>query len=300
MDTGEVPSESLEDIAFLARSENRLQVLAALTATVTPPGKETPSYARRELAGLTGTSRTTLGRILSEFEERGWAQRNTEGEYEATPRGQHVAVEFEPLVHSVEAIRDLGEAVALLPITELSMGPTNDLSVGLHHFANATVSYPDGYDPTFFGRYFADLVEGASSLYWIDYVATPEKMLQAVVEELHVGDLTGEGVFPTFLVDHFKENPGVGPRRRDIEADGMRIFEYDGHIPCNLFVVDDTVLIENSQVDTLPDSTIIESQNETVRAWARAVIDRYIEASERVQPDDFPGTPENTSRGDSG
>lgn len=290
----EVPSEALADVVWLARSENRLLVLAVLTSTVTAPGKETPSYARRELAGLTGTSRTTLGRILSELEERGWAKRNTDGEYEATSRGQHVAAAFEPVVNSVAAIRHLGDAVALLPATELAVGPTDEIEIDLRHFADATVNYPDGYDPTFFGRYFGDLVEGATSLHWIDYVATPEKMMDATAAELHDGDLSGAGVFPTFLVEHFRENPGVGPRRQDLAVEGMAVFEYEGHIPCNLFVIDDTVLIENSQVDECPDSTVIETRNETVRAWAMSVIERYIEASRQVDPEELPVGPERT------
>lgn len=297
MEDPENSNEALADVAWLARSENRLAVLTALTSPATAPGTETPAYPRRELAGLTETSRTTLGRILSDLEERGWAKRNTDGEYEATPRGQHVATTFKPMVDSMAAIRHLGDAVALLPVTELAAGPTDGIEIGLRHFTDASVSYPDGYDPTFFGRYFADLVEGAESVHWIDYVATPEKMMEATAAEIHAGDLTGAGVFPKFLIEHFSENPGVGPRRQDLAAEGMSVYEYDGHIPCNLFVVDDTVLIENSQVDECPDSTVIETRDETVRAWAMAVIERYIEAARPVDPEELPEGPERSGEG---
>lgn len=56
-----VPIEALEDIAYLLRSPNRVRILDALTRD---------PYSRRELGEQTGTSRTTLDRIVNELEER--------------------------------------------------------------------------------------------------------------------------------------------------------------------------------------------------------------------------------------
>ncbi|MEF8901808.1 MAG: helix-turn-helix domain-containing protein [Halovenus sp.] len=284
---GDVPDDALDDIAYLARSENRVRVLRALTETATKPGHQTPGYDRRDLADATGASRTTLGRILTEFEERGWAERNTSGEYVATPRGEHVAAAFDPFARSMETIRDLGDAVAVLPTGELSLGPDEEIPIGVHHFEDATVRRPESYDPTFFGRYFADLVADAEEIYSVDYVATPEKMMAAIEDELYSSGLVTKTVFAETLISHFRDHPGVGPNPEHLEFDGVEIYRYDGHVPCNVFVVDGTVLLENSQVEEIPDGTIIESRDDVVREWAIAVIERYVAASERVHPEDL-------------
>lgn len=284
---GDIPGDALDDVAYLARSENRVRVLRALTETVTKPGQQTPGYDRRGLADATGASRTTLGRVLSEFQDRGWAERNADGEYVATPQGEHVAAAFDPFVRSMETIRDLGDAVAALPTGELSLGPDGDIPIGVHHFEDATIRQPESYDPTFFGRYFADLVADADEVYSVDYVATPEKMMAALEEELYSSGFVTKTVFAETLISHFRDHPGVGPNPEHLEFDGVEIYRYDGHVPCNVFVVDDTVLIENSQVTGLPDGTIIESRDEVVREWAIGVVERYVDASERVRPADL-------------
>lgn len=88
-DPDAVPRGVLESIAFLARSHNRVALLATLST-----GACTPS----ELHGSTGVARTTVGRIVNEFEERGWAQRTSDGTYVTTPAGDQVADEFHCLV----------------------------------------------------------------------------------------------------------------------------------------------------------------------------------------------------------
>lgn len=284
---GDDPDGPLEDIAYLARSANRIAVLEALTSQVTPPGKSKRGYTRRDLADRTETSRTTLGRILTEFEERGWAVRSNEGGYIATPIGEHVAAEFEPLVNSMDTLGELGEAAAIVPSSELTGEMIGVPSISIRDFSDATVRKPDSFDPTFFGRYFAEIVRGAHSVSSMVYIATPQNMLTAVEEELQKGDLMVESVFSSSVTDHILENPGVGPRQEHAKHQNVDMYRYSGHIPCNLFVVDDIVLLENSQVDSVPDGTTIETQGESVREWALAVIEGYIEESERITPDEF-------------
>lgn len=286
-DIPEEPVAALEDIAYLARSENRLHVLETLTAMITPPGQPTPGYSRRQLADMTGTSRTTLGRVLTEFQDRGWARRNTDGEYVATPIGEHVAAEFTPLVRSMEALRGLGETAAIIPRSALS-GPTVEApAVSIREFSDGTVREPNSYDPTFFGRYFADLVDGAQSVLSMVYVATPQTMLTAFEDELHEGDVHIRATFSSSVTDHILANPEVGPRREHAAHERVEIYRYRDHIPCNLFVIDETVLLENSQVEGVQDGTVIETDNAAVREWAVAVIEHYIEHSELILPEDF-------------
>jgi len=57
----------LEEIEFLARSQNRVAVLRLLA---------TESHTRRSLAAATGASQATLGRIPEDFTDRSWVRRD--------------------------------------------------------------------------------------------------------------------------------------------------------------------------------------------------------------------------------
>lgn len=172
-DTDET-TEALEHIAFLSRSDNRVDVLEALTETMTAPGQDTPGYEPRELQDITGASEATLSRILTGFEDRGWARRNTEGEYIATPLGQHVAVQFEPLVSSLESMANVGAAMALIPPTELSIGTSSEI-YSLSAFEDVTVHRPSVYDPTPLADYTVELIRNTTTWYVLAWLPMDEQ-----------------------------------------------------------------------------------------------------------------------------
>ena len=87
-----IPAEALKEVAYLSRSANRVEILQTLTRG---------SHTRRDLTELTGASRTTLDRIVNELEERGWARRTDDGDYTATPAGDHLMAQLLPFVESV-------------------------------------------------------------------------------------------------------------------------------------------------------------------------------------------------------
>jgi DNA-binding IclR family transcriptional regulator len=63
-----VPADALADVDYLSRSDNRVTLLDALAEG---------AATRRALAEETGVSRATLDRIVTEFEERDWAERTS-------------------------------------------------------------------------------------------------------------------------------------------------------------------------------------------------------------------------------
>ena len=87
-----IPAEALKEVAYLSRSANRVEILQTLTRE---------SHTRRDLTELTGASRTTLDRIVNELEDRGWARRTDDGDYTATPAGDHLMAQLLPFVESV-------------------------------------------------------------------------------------------------------------------------------------------------------------------------------------------------------
>lgn len=289
MDTGEVPSGSLEDIAYLARSENRLQVLAALTTRIPPPGKEPPSYDKRDLAGLTGTSRTTLGRILTEFEDRKWVRRTIDGEYVATPQGKHMAVQFEQLLGSVGTIQELDEAMANFPASDLSIGGT-DAVYGIQDFDEVTIHRPGAYDPKTLGQVLGERTRASATHYSLAFAAPVKPYVDAFVEKTESdGWEANELVYSERLIDWYGPNtrPTRTQARNILETTNIRLFGYEGHMPCQLFIFDETVIIDNSQATNVDVGTFVESRNPTVRAWAVDLFNRYKENSTEVTPEDL-------------
>lgn len=265
-----IPDGALEDIAYLSRSENRLLVLTALTAG---------PYTRRELAEVTGVSRATLGRIVNEFEERNWAERTVDGDYEVTPTGHHIATQFTPFAESIEAVRRLGEAVEWLP--------TDELSIGLHHFSDAFVKRPDHEDPMEIIDYFTDQIRDASEIRVLTHFAPPGPFAKSMRDGFATGRLNGTFVLTGELVDYLRTRSARRERwRANIEA-GADVYRYEGDIPCNVLVIDDTVFIKSSRPDSVKLSYAepIVSKNEIVRAWADDLIETYRnEAAHVVEP----------------
>lgn len=261
------PPGALQDIAFLSRSPNRVIILDALTRG---------PVSRRDLADETETSRTTLDRIVNELEERDWAKRTTEGDYVATPVGVHLMEQVRPFVDSVEAVRRLGETVAWLPADEMN--------IGLHHFSDAVVLRPEQDDPMETVDYFTDLIRETTEFRVLTHLAPPTPLAQAMRDRIAAGRLTAEYVLTASLLDYLRERPERRQRWRAIVEGGSTVFQTQGPIPCNLWIFDDTVLVKKSGPGPIEDSygVPIQSENETVRAWAHDLIDRNRDVATRV------------------
>lgn len=120
---------AVDDLAFLTRSEHRIDALSALT--------ERPQ-SRADLRVVTEASSATVGRILRGFEERNWIVRDGY-QYELTPLGVFVAEEFLRLIERMETERKLRRVTQWLPTERIDFDPTS--------FVDATVSVPEPGDP---------------------------------------------------------------------------------------------------------------------------------------------------------
>lgn len=255
-----IPIEALEDIEYLSRSPNRVIILDTLTKG---------PYSRRDLAELTDISRTTLDRIVNELEERGWVQRTNDGNYVGTPMGTHLMAQVRPFIDSVKAIRRLDEAVAWLPADELS--------IGLHHFSDASVLRPEQDDPMETVDYFTDLIRETTEFRVLTHLAPPGPLARAMRDRITAGRLNAEYVLTDELIEYLHDQPERRERWRNILEGGGDVVRVQGPIPCNLWIFDDNVLIKKSGPEPIEDSygVPIQSENETVRSWAHDVIDSY-------------------------
>jgi len=266
----EVPDEVLEDIAYLVRSKHRVQILDLLTGA---------SFSRGEVKERTEIARTTIDRIINEFEERGWAKRTTDGGYRATPTGEQVVSEFEPFVTSMDAIRNLGDLAAWLP--------TDDVPIELRHFRDATVRRPDPTDPTSTVSYLTALVREATEFHCIVGVAPPVAFEKSMRDRVVSGELTTEHVITDEEYRYLLEHRDRLSRWREYVTAGANLYRHDGAVPCNLFVFDDTVIIAHSQGEIGAPLVGIESLNKTVRSWALEVIREYKTNAEQLDADSF-------------
>lgn len=261
-----------EDIAYLARSPNRVRILSCLA--------ERP-HTRRAVKEASGATRTTVDRIVNELEDRGWVERTTDGNYAATTVGSHLVEELTPFVHSVKAIQELGSAVDWLPLDELG--------AGLHKFSDATVRHPDRGDPVDTIDYMTGLVREASELRALTHLVPPESFLRVTRDAVVAGELRLEGVVPTAHVGPYVETQTRRERWRAILEAGGELHLCDGPLPCNMWVIDETVLIKRNDPGRIEDSygVPIVTTNETVRDAAHDLIDRYRDGGTRVDTDAF-------------
>lgn len=273
----EFPEDAMEDVAYLSRSGSRIRILDALT---------TDPCTRGELTETTGIARTTVGRIINELEERGWARRTTDGEYETTPTGSYIFSEFTPFVESVRAIRNLGDLTAWLP--------TDEVPIDLRHFTDATVRRPDPADPMSTISDFNARLDGVSEFQCLVGIAPPVPFERAMVDGVENRGLDTKHVITDEELNYLLEHPDRLTRWRAYLRAGANVYRYDGQIPCNLFVFDDTLIISNSKSDVGETHVGIESENREILSWAREVIDGYCRDAEALDGTVFTTDPGGT------
>jgi predicted transcriptional regulator len=264
---GEGRDEPMEDIAYLARSSNRVRLLETLAAG---------AYSRRDLVDRTGIAPATISRIVNEFEDREWAERTSDGIYTATATGSLIVAEFAPLVDAMDTIRTLGEAATWIP--------TEELSIGIEQFEDAEVRRSPPNAPTSMIDYLAECFREASVARNMTFLDAPAQVVDAMVTAVDEGRLTVEVIFAGGLVDFLLDRGEPPEWSRHVDA-GISVYRYDDHIPCHLFLFDDRVLIMN---DRPPGGGgFVESEDETVLAAANDLFEGYRDDAEPVEADVF-------------
>ena len=262
----EIPTGAIDDIAYLGRSENRLRLLSAVAEE---------SATRSLLVDRTGVASTTVGRILNELQGRNWVERTHEGEYDATPTGQAVVWVFTPLVDALDTVDRLGDAVEVLPMDELE--------IEFHHFSDATVVEPSPNAPFEIVERMTELVRDASAFRVLTFLDPPPPVGEVMEKGVLQDRLTAEHVLAGGLVEYLRKRKKEPPRWRQYIEAGAIVYSYDGHIPCNLFMMDETVLIMSDRPKG--GGVAIESENETVRSALTALFEDYRDSSELVEAD---------------
>jgi predicted transcriptional regulator len=258
---------ALEEIEFLALSPNRVETLRLLADS---------AHTRRELVEATGASQPTLGRILSDFEERSWVARDG-SDYRATVTGRLVSRGFDDLLDVLAADAELRPVVEWLP------GET--ITFDLRHLTDATITTPSRVRPSAPVERAVDLLSDADSVQVASY-ALNEGSLDAIADRTTAGEQTFRGVVSAEAVDAIADDSQLRGRLRSLlaaERAEMRVVAEsipvaatvaDGVV--HLFLRDDSGILRAS----------LDVGNPEVRAWADDLFDRYWRVGDPLTADD--------------
>lgn len=261
---------ALEDISFLARSENRVRVLRAIAER---------TRTRHELKEDLAIARTTFGRVINEFESRGLI-RATEDGYTTTPAADAILSKFDPLLETVEGIQNLGEAIEWLP------PPAHSLD--FRHLRDATVTTSSVENPAEPFDRGLQLIRDADKYLGLTSTAIPS-YVDALIDGHVRGGLNFDGVIEASFLDTLQGNPDRAAQWQKI-ADAELTWVYDGRIPINLHIVDEIVLVwlGERREDGLDIKGLLECEHPAVLSWAESLYDDYRSAAEPLEASMLP------------
>jgi len=260
--------EPLAEIEFLARSPNRIEVLAALA--------DEP-LTRSEVASRVDVSQPTLGRILGDLSDRQWVA--TEGEfYRATATGDLVAAGITDLRERLAAEARLREVVEWLP--------ADAIDVDLRHLADATITTPTETRPNRPIRRMLELLREADHATLLSH-AFNEQKLRLVRDRAVAGDLETAGVFHASAIDALRETADLREILRELVAsDAAEICVTEQTVPVAVEVTDDrTHLLLRDDEGIVRAS--VDTDDAAVREWATALHETFWTDATPLSPDDL-------------
>jgi predicted transcriptional regulator len=256
---------ALSDVEFLARSENRVQVLQLLA---------TDCHTRGELGEATGASQATLGRILEDFRARSWVRREAEG-HVATATGQLLAEALADLLTTVETERKLRDIVPYLP--------TAALGFELTHLADATITVPTQTRPTAPLQRVLKQMRRAERLRAVSHTLN-ERSLTVIRDQVTAGNQRFEGVFAEDAIRRLATDDESWATLTDLAAsDDAQLWIRSGEVPLAATVGNGTVAFLLRDDDGLVQATL-ETEQSTVREWVTDTVDRYRETATPFTP----------------
>ena len=246
---------ALERIEFLASSKNRVEVLRTL---------DTELHDARDLVAETDGFRSTIGRVLNEFDARGWIERRNSG-YGITELGALILAEFEPLLETMDRAEVLEEAVRWLP--------TEELSLDLYELGDGTLIYPSEKNLSAHIEHGLDMARAGSRLLIVCNAVLPQGVKTARDCAID-GRLTTAQVYGDAVMEIILDHEQMSKQIRELIEAGNPVYRYPGSLPYNMLVVDETVLFFLCDETDLP-AALLKTDNETVLTWAESAFDSY-------------------------
>lgn len=254
-------SDALDDVEFLARSENRVAVLRTL---------ESQPKSRSTLQEEAGVSRVTIGRILDDFEERGWVTKTPNREYALTPTGQMIAGGFDEVLQTVETATHLDSVVQWLP--------TETMSFDLRRLGGAEIVLPTGPDPAAPTRRAGERLHKTSDVRLLMSVIVSE-VVEACWDATVNGDQQLEAVFTPDVIETITTDTTMAPKLKQMmESENVTVYRSERSFPHILGLLDDITAFGVTDEENLP-RAYFETTDGAVREWAEATYERHREAA---------------------
>lgn len=265
---GEPPTDVL---AFLGGTPTRLAALEALC--------EGP-LTRSDLQDRIDTSRITLWRTLSEFEERSWIKETNAG-YVATAAGRIVVERITDLRLELDAVEELADLLEWLPFEEMDFG--------FNRLAAAEVVRPTTSDPQRPMRIATRQIEEAATIHVLTHGFSPW-VIETMYDQAMAGDQSGEMITTTDVLEAFIADPALRDRLRElIASDHFEYYQYPGVIPHILVLLDGNQVGMGVDDDAGRPQAVFDIDDGVVRDWAERTYDRYRAAATPVLPERFTG-----------
>jgi predicted transcriptional regulator len=268
MTSDELLGAPLEELEFLARSPNRIRVLDALTRG--PIGRD-------NIEEIAEVSRATLGRILDDFETRGWVW-EVNRQYQTTQLGEYVFREISTILDRFAPVPGLNEVAQWFP--------EDGFGFDLENLAGSTIVQTTRNNALAPTTHIAKRIRNANNVRLITYSVLP-----GIMDECWRGTVEGNlelvSVLDRGAFDNIGSDPQMAELAREMAESGRsEVYMYFGNIPSTMFIVDDVVLLCLSGGEGAP-LAVIETDDETVRSWAEDTIDDLRDEGERLEPSLF-------------
>ncbi len=258
---------ALEEIEFLARSSNRVTVLQLLADD---------DWTRKELSDKTDVSQATLGRILGDFQDRSWADRDG-STYRATATGRLVATGFQDLQTIIQTEHRLRELVPFLP--------TEDLTFDLRHLADAKLVTPSRIRPDAPLQRLLDLLKEAKEVKAVSH-AFNEQALQIVDDRVRADDLRFEAVFSKAAIDGLRSDAELRDQFRCLLAQEQATVKVVETVSVAVMLLDETVCFLIRDGDGILRASI-DTDAAAVRTWAIETIADFQQEARTLTPADI-------------
>ncbi|QRV17741.1 transcriptional regulator (plasmid) [Haloterrigena salifodinae] len=257
---------TLDAVQFFANSANSVRVFEALTDGAT---------TSRDLAAQTEASRSTVARILDKGESRGWI--SSEGsQYELTEEGKIMIAEFRAYLQTVEGIQHLGDAIRWLP------EPVHSLDY--RHFRTAEIITPKTPTPSKPYDHVAAKIRTTDEVRSLVEVTLP-RYVTLICEQVNEQQLDAELVIEANWIETLPAESEQVPLLR-ARAERGSIWTYDGEIPLNLHLFDDSVAIwlgEDRDEERVVRGLLV-AEAPAVLSWAEDLYEDYRTKGELLDP----------------
>jgi len=255
----------LDDIAFLANSENRVAVFELLVET---------QRTRNEVRDQVDASRVTVARILKGLEAREWVTRSGQ-EYMVTPLGEWVYEEFTCLVDEMRAEHRLREPCQWLP--------TDVLTFDVQCLRDAEVIIQEESDATALIRRIVDFHRSGERVRGVARGVAPVFIDNHWELTVH-GDTHVELVLTPEALDAIRDHPPSAQQFREMLAvENADYSVYEG-IPISVGIVNGSVGINLTDEQGVLKGGLV-SEDETVYEWAVELFETCRDKAKPVDPD---------------